>query len=154
MPHHLRRRRYESKGQTAETSYADTLGHHLVEAHWKYFTIDVKDAYECDRKAKAHYEFLLNRCSPKHYLPVMSVFRPNKQAKELTTHIYPKPNVPQPGDKFRWEQTATTARTMYTLYVHWRKIELAVRVHVVGGISLKLYTLSKTKLICQKNWLS
>ena len=61
----------------------------------------MKDAYECDRAAKTHYEFLLNRCSPKHYLPVMSVFRPNKQAKELTTHIYPKPNVPQPGDRFR-----------------------------------------------------
>ncbi len=52
-----------------------TLGHHLVEAHWKYFTMDVKDAYECDRAAHLHYEFLLKRCSPRHYLPVISVFR-------------------------------------------------------------------------------
>lgn len=73
-----------------------------VEAHWKYFTVEVHDVYECDRRAKLHYEFLLNRCSPKHYLPVMSVFKPHGgKERELTTHIYPKSNVPQPGDKFR-----------------------------------------------------
>ena len=50
-----------------------------------------------------HYEFLLHRCKPKHYLPVLSVFRPTTVAamsgppKELTSHIYPKPNLPQPG---------------------------------------------------------
>jgi hypothetical protein len=47
----------------------------MVEAHWKYFTIDVLSPGECDRAAQLHYEFLLNRCKPKHYLPVLSVFR-------------------------------------------------------------------------------
>ena len=40
---------------------ADTLGQHLVEAHWKYFTIKVRDQYECDKASHLHYEFLLNR---------------------------------------------------------------------------------------------
>ena len=46
-----------------------------IEATWKYFTIDVVDQYECDRAAKAHYEFLINRCKPEHHLPVLSMFR-------------------------------------------------------------------------------
>merc|ERR1719430_3011715 len=29
---------YESEGEKSEDSYVDALGHHLVEAHWKYFT--------------------------------------------------------------------------------------------------------------------
>ena len=53
--------RYDSKGSTSETPWHDSLGPHLVEAHWKYFTIDVHDPYECDRAAKLHYEFLVNR---------------------------------------------------------------------------------------------
>nr|AVA26901.1 mucin-like spermatophore wall protein 1 [Lepeophtheirus salmonis] len=92
---------YQTKGQSSEYEYADSMGHHLVEAHWKYFTIDVANQYDCDRAAQLHYEFLLNRCSPKHYLPVMSVYRPNGQLKELPTHIYPKPNIPQPGHPYR-----------------------------------------------------
>merc|ERR1711970_1124213 len=82
---------YESEGEKSEDSYVDALGHHLVEAHWKYFTINVKDAYECDKASHLHYEFLLHRCSPKHFLPVPSVYRPDADAKELGTHIYPKP---------------------------------------------------------------
>ena len=93
--------RYETRGDSAEAGASGTLGHHLVEAHWKYFTIRVKDAGECDKAAHLHYEFLLNRCSPKHHLPVVSMFRPNAAAKELTTHIYPKPNIPQPGQTNR-----------------------------------------------------
>ena len=65
---------YETDGEKSEDYFVDALGHHLVEAHWKYFTIDVKDQYECDKAAQLHYEFLLNRCSPKHYLPVISGF--------------------------------------------------------------------------------
>ena len=30
---------YPSKIESVEADYADTLGEHLVEAHWKYFTI-------------------------------------------------------------------------------------------------------------------
>ena len=85
---------YESEGEKSEDNYVDALGHHLVEAHWKYFTIDVADQAECDKAAHLHYEFLINRCSPKHYLPVMSVFRPFPGAKNLGTHFYPKMNVP------------------------------------------------------------
>ena len=33
---------YPSKIESAEADYGDTLGEHLVEAHWKYFTIEVK----------------------------------------------------------------------------------------------------------------
>ena len=47
----------------------------MVEAHWKYFTIETGSPSECDRAAQLHYEFLLHRCKPKHYLPVLSVFR-------------------------------------------------------------------------------
>ena len=75
------------------------LGQHLIEAHWKYFTIEVKDQYECDDAAHLHYEFLIQRCQPKHYLPVLSIFRPSEDATELGTHIHPKPNIPQPGEK-------------------------------------------------------
>ena len=75
------------------------LGQHLIEAHWKYFTIEVKDQYECDDAAHLHYEFLIQRCQPKHYLPVLSIFRPSEDATELDTHIHPKPNIPQPGEK-------------------------------------------------------
>jgi len=81
---------YETDGERSEDSYVDALGHHLVEAHWKYFTIDVADQSECDKASHLHYEFLINRCSPKHYLPVLSVFRPNGEAKSLGTHFYPK----------------------------------------------------------------
>merc|ERR1712215_19700 len=81
---------YETEGEKSEDAYVDALGHHLVEAHWKYFTIDVKDQAECDKASHLHYEFLLNRCSPKHYLPVLSVYRPDKDAKELGAHVYPK----------------------------------------------------------------
>jgi len=81
---------YETDGEESEDSYVDALGHHLVEAHWKYFTIDVADQAECDKAAHLHYEFLINRCSPKHYLPVMSVFRPDANAETLGTHFYPK----------------------------------------------------------------
>lgn len=88
---------YNSKRESGEADYADTLGQHLVEAHWKYFTIDVKDQYECDKAAQLHYEFLLNRCQPKHYLPVLSMYRPDETTPELDTHIYPKTNIPQPG---------------------------------------------------------
>ena len=84
--------------ESAEADYGDTLGEHLIEAHWKYFTIEVKDQYECDDAAHMHYEFLLHRCQPKHYLPVLSVFRPDENSDELDTHIYPKPNIPQPGE--------------------------------------------------------
>merc|ERR1712215_406064 len=42
----------------------------------------------------------LNRCSPKHYLPVLSVYRPDKDAKELGTHVYPK--VPSSGANACW----------------------------------------------------
>ncbi len=66
---------YETRGDEKEAGYSGALGHHLVEAHWKYFTVDVKDQYECDRRAQRHYEFLLKRCSPRHYLPVVSVYR-------------------------------------------------------------------------------
>lgn len=52
---------YQTKGERIEYGHADRLGHHLVEAHWKYFTIDVKDPYECDKATQLHYEFLLNR---------------------------------------------------------------------------------------------
>ena len=69
----------------------------MVEAHWKYFTIEVRDQYECDDAAYMHYEFLIQRCQPKHYLPVLSMFRPSENSTELDTHIYPKPNIPQPG---------------------------------------------------------
>merc|ERR1719309_531259 len=81
---------YETDGEESEDAYVDALGHHLVEAHWKYFTIDVKDQYECDKASHLHYEFLLNRCSPKHYLPVLSIYRPKPDSKSLGTHIYPK----------------------------------------------------------------
>jgi len=81
---------YETEGEKSEDSYVDALGHHLVEAHWKYFTIDVKDQYECDKATFLHYEFLLKRCSPKHYLPVLSIFRPSATVAECGTHIYPK----------------------------------------------------------------
>jgi len=83
---------YESEGQRSEDSYVDALGHHLVEAHWKYFTIDVEDQAECDKASHLHYEFLINRCSPKHYLPVLSIFRPSEEEKECGTHVYPKVN--------------------------------------------------------------
>ena len=53
--------RYDSKTESIEADVADTLGQHLVEAHWKYFTINVKDQYECDKASHLHYEFLLNR---------------------------------------------------------------------------------------------
>ncbi len=66
---------YPSKIESGEAEEQDTLGQHLIEAHWKYFTIDVRDAYECDKAAHLHYEFLLHRCQPKHYLPVLSVYR-------------------------------------------------------------------------------
>ena len=33
---------YETDGEKSEDYFTDALGHHLVEAHWKYFTIDVK----------------------------------------------------------------------------------------------------------------
>jgi len=91
---------YETDGEKSEDVYVDALGHHLVEAHWKYFTIEVDNQYECDKAAHLHYEFLLNRCSPKHYLPVLSVYRPNKEAKELGTHVYPK--VPSSGENACW----------------------------------------------------
>merc|ERR1711942_559498 len=81
---------YETEGEKSEDSYVDALGHHLVEAHWKYFTIDVKDQAECDKASHLHYEFLINRCSPKHYLPVLSVFRADAHDKKLGTHFYPK----------------------------------------------------------------
>ena len=81
---------YETEGERSEDAYVDALGHHLVEAHWKYFTIDVKDQAECDKASHLHYEFLINRCSPKHYLPVLSVFRPTPQATELGSHVYPQ----------------------------------------------------------------
>jgi len=86
---------YESEGERSEDNYVDALGHHEVEAHWKYFTIDVADQAECDKAAHLHYEFLINRCSPKHYLPVMSVFRPDVKSKTLGTHFYPKMEVKQ-----------------------------------------------------------
>jgi len=91
---------YETDGEKSEDVYVDALGHHLVEAHWKYFTIEVNNQYECDKASHLHYEFLLNRCSPKHYLPVLSVYRPNKDAKELGTHVYPK--VPSSGANACW----------------------------------------------------
>merc|ERR1711936_567450 len=81
---------YETEGERSEDAYVDALGHHLVEAHWKYFTIDVKDQAECDKASHLHYEFLINRCSPKHYLPVMAVFRPSNKEESLGTHFYPK----------------------------------------------------------------
>ncbi len=34
---------YETRGDEKEAGYSGTLGNHLVEAHWKYFTVDVKD---------------------------------------------------------------------------------------------------------------
>merc|ERR1711970_430781 len=83
---------YETEGERSEDAYVDALGHHLVEAHWKYFTIDVKDQAECDKASHLHYEFLINRCSPKHYLPVLSIFRPSEEEKECGTHVYPKVN--------------------------------------------------------------
>jgi predicted nucleic acid-binding Zn-ribbon protein len=89
---------YPSKIESAEADVQDTLGEHLVEAHWKYFTIEVRDQYECDDAAYMHYEFLIQRCQPKHYLPVLSIFRPSENSTELDTHIYPKPNIPQPGE--------------------------------------------------------
>jgi len=88
---------YQSNSESGEADFQDTLGEHLVEAKWKYFTIDVVDAYECDRAAHLHYEFLINRCRPEHHLPVLSIFRPDDYTKELTTHIYPRPNIPQPN---------------------------------------------------------
>merc|ERR1712212_383183 len=91
---------YETDGEKSEDVYVDALGHHLVEAHWKYFTIEVNNQYECDKASHLHYEFLLNRCSPKHHLPVLSVYRPNKDAKELGTHVYPK--VPSSGANACW----------------------------------------------------
>merc|ERR1711915_447770 len=91
---------YESEGEKSEQPYVKALGHHLVEAHWKYFTIDVKDQYECDKAAHLHYEFLLNRCSPKHYLPVLSVYRHSAVSKDLGTHVYPK--VKPSGDNSCW----------------------------------------------------
>ena len=88
--------------------------------------ISIQDQYECDKASQLHYEFLLNRCSPKHFLPVLSgwvsvldkvwqisfssnqislnlvisnsclfyyflVFKPEKDSKELGTHIFPAP---------------------------------------------------------------
>merc|ERR1712212_162868 len=91
---------YESEGERSEIPYVKALGHHLVEAHWKYFTIDVKDQYECDKAAHLHYEFLLNRCSPKHYLPVLSIYRHSAASKELGTHVYPK--LKSGGEKSCW----------------------------------------------------
>ena len=81
---------YETEGERSEDAYVDALGHHLVEAHWKYFTIDVKDQAECDKASHLHYEFLINRCSPKHYLPVMAVFRPSNKVSfcKVYTNIY------------------------------------------------------------------
>merc|ERR1712215_262250 len=81
---------YETDGERSEDSYVDALGHHLVEAHWKYFTIDVKDQSECDKASHLHYEFLINRCSPKHYLPVMSCFQNSPEEKKVGCHFYPK----------------------------------------------------------------
>ena len=52
---------YPSKTESGEADFEDTLGQHLVEAHWKYFTIEVKDQYECDDAAYMHYEFLIQR---------------------------------------------------------------------------------------------
>ena len=78
---------YETEGERSEDSYVDALGHHLVEAHWKYFTIDVKDQSECDKASHLHYEFLINRCSPKHYLPVMAIFRPNNKVNFIQNSI-------------------------------------------------------------------
>merc|ERR1719342_739613 len=49
---------YQSDTESGEADFQDTLGEHLVEARWKYFTIDVKDQYECDKSAHLHYEFL------------------------------------------------------------------------------------------------
>lgn len=89
---------YPSKIESGEADVQDTLGQHLVEAHWKYFTIEVRDQYECDDAAYMHYEFLIQRCQPKHYLPVLSIFRPDENSTVLDTHIYPKPNIPQPGE--------------------------------------------------------
>ena len=40
---------YQSDTESGEADFQDTLGEHLVEARWKYFTIDVKDQYECDK---------------------------------------------------------------------------------------------------------
>ena len=88
---------YKSNTESIEADFQDTLGEHQIEATWKYFTIDVVDQYECDRAAKAHYEFLINRCKPEHHLPVLSMFRSDESQKELDTHIYPKPNIPQPN---------------------------------------------------------
>ena len=84
---------YETEGERSEDSYVDALGHHEVEAHWKYFTIDVADQAECNKASHLHYEFLINRCSPKHYLPVMAVFRPDEKTESLGTHFYPKMEV-------------------------------------------------------------
>ena len=84
---------YETEGERSEDSYVDALGHHEVEAHWKYFTIDVADQAECNKASHLHYEFLINRCSPKHYLPVMSVFRGDMKSESLGTHFYPKMEV-------------------------------------------------------------
>merc|ERR1712174_162718 len=88
---------YKSNTESIEADFQDTLGEHQIEATWKYFTIDVVDQYECDRAAKAHYGFLINRCKPEHHLPVLSMFRSDESQKELDTHIYPKPNIPQPN---------------------------------------------------------
>ena len=52
---------YETEGERSEDSYVDALGHHEVEAHWKYFTIDVADQAECNKASHLHYEFLINR---------------------------------------------------------------------------------------------
>ena len=79
---------YETEGERSEDAYVDALGHHLVEAHWKYFTIDVRDQAECDKASHLHYEFLINRCSPKHYLPVLSVFKPNPQVNILSFILF------------------------------------------------------------------
>ena len=92
---------YQSDSESVEADFQDTLGEHLVEAHWKYFTIDVKDQYECDKAAHLHYEFLLNRCKPEHHLPVLSIYRPNGKDSELATHIYPRPSIPQPNQPNR-----------------------------------------------------
>jgi len=92
---------YQSQSESGEADFQDTLGQHLVEARWKYFTIDVKDQYECDRSAHLHYEFLINRCRPEHHLPVLSMYRPDVESKELATHIYPRPNIPQPNSPNR-----------------------------------------------------
>ncbi len=93
--------RYRTKIQLGKAPAAGALGHHVVEAHRKYFTVGVRDGYECDLAAQLHYEFLVKRCKSSRPLPVISVFKATATAKILSTHVYPKPNIPHPGQANR-----------------------------------------------------